>query len=68
MPFTDYINTITLGISAAMKQIKELKTDTEYPLYNKKAIKRLESFIDDQHTLIESLTPPFSKAPFSKPR
>jgi len=68
MPFTEYIKSITLGINQAKEQIKELKSDVEYASYNKKARKRLHSFIDDQYTLIEALTPPFSKCPFSKYR
>ena len=68
MPFTDYINSLTLGINEAKTQIKELKSDTEYASYNKKAIKRLESFIDDQYILIDELTEPFSSVLFSKCR
>ena len=67
-PFSNYINSITLGIHQAQQQIKELKSDTEYASYNKKARKRLYSFIDDQYTLIEALTPPFSNYTFSKCR
>ena len=66
IPFSNYIKSITLGIHQAEQQIKELKFDTEYASYNKKARKRLYSFIEDQYILIDELTPPFSKDPFNK--